>query len=69
MGVEGSERSTGCSRKASGGMTEGRGGIPPAISRVKSVQAEGTARAKALGREENSVFLRSWEENPVAGAQ
>lgn len=29
--------------------SEGRGGIPPAISRVKGVQAEGTARAKALG--------------------
>lgn len=29
--------------------SEGRGGIPPAMSRVKSVQAEGTACAKALG--------------------
>lgn len=28
--------------------SEGRGGVPPTISRVKGVQAEGTACAKAL---------------------
>lgn len=29
--------------------SEGRGGVPPTISRVKGVQAEGTACVKALG--------------------
>lgn len=53
------ERLTCCSRKASGEMTEGQGGAPPTISRVKSVQAGRTAPAKALGEEKNSVCLRS----------
>lgn len=53
------ERLTCCSRKASGEMTEGQGGAPPTISRVKSVQVGRTAPAKALGEEKNSVCLRS----------
>ena len=42
-----------------GDDSEGQGGIPPTVSRVKSVQAEGIAPAKALGEEKNSACLRS----------